>query len=332
MVSGCESSLIDCGPTYNRGTQAARATMTLKCPTSQVAGVVAIIVSYQPDLARLVDLLKAVSSQTGSVVVVDNGSTEDVAGSLAAQFGPDVDVVSLRTNLGIAAAHNVGIRWARGRGARYVLLMDQDSVPEPNMVQALKMAHENLVAAGNKVAAVGPRSKDRQTGYLSPHVRFAGFRFAPVTCEPGQSVVLTDVLISSGSFISIDVLDAVGEMDERLFIDQVDIEWVLRARAKGYQAWGHCEAAMSHSLGEQRRRVWLGRWREIPLHKPFRYYYMFRNSVLLQRRDYPCRDWRRVDTIRLLQMLVFVTMFHPQRFRALRSMLRGLWDGVVARE
>ncbi|MFM0017763.1 glycosyltransferase family 2 protein [Paraburkholderia azotifigens] len=306
--------------------------MNLKCPTSQVAGVAAIIVSYQPDLARLTDLLKAVSSQTDSVVVVDNGSIEDVAGSLASQFGSGVDVVSLGKNLGIAAAHNVGIRWARDRGAQYVLLMDQDSVPEPGMVCALKSAHDDLVAAGNKVAAVGPRPKDRQTGHLAPHVRFAGFRFAPVMCEPGRRVVLTDVLISSGSLISVDVLDAVGGMDERLFIDQVDIEWVLRARAKGYRVWGHCEAAMSHALGEQRRRVWLGRWREIPLHKPFRYYYMFRNSVLLQRRDYPCRDWRRVDTIRLLQMLVFVTLFHPQRFQALGSTLRGLRDGLLARD
>jgi rhamnosyltransferase len=303
--------------------------MNLK--TGQVTGIVAIIVSYQPDLARLVDLLKAVSSQTHRVVVVDNGSNEDVAGSLA-RAGSDVDVVSLGENLGIAAAHNLGIRWAREHGAKYVLLMDQDSVPETGMVAALKSAHEDLVAAGNKVAAVGPRSRDRQTGHLAPHVQFAGFRFGPVACEPGQAVVPTDVLISSGSLISIEVLDAVGGMDELLFIDQVDIEWVLRARAKGYQAWGHCEAAMSHSLGEQRRRVWLGRWREIPLHKPFRYYYMFRNSVLLQRRDYPCRAWRRVDTIRLLQILLFVTMFHPQRFQALWSMLRGLRDGVSMRK
>ena len=126
------------------------------------------------------------------------------------------------------------------------------------------------------------------------------------------------------------VLDAVGEMDEQLFIDQVDTEWVLRARANGYMTWGHCEAAMDHSLGEQRRRVWLGRWREIPLHKPFRYYYMFRNSVLLQRRNYPCWAWRRVDTIRLLQILVFVAMFHPDRFQALYRMLQGLHDGILS--
>lgn len=295
-----------------------------------VAGVAAIIVSYQPDLARLGVLLNAVAPQTDSVVVVDNGSAEDVAGFIAARGDTRLNVLSLGKNLGIAAAHNVGIRWARERGAKYVLLMDQDSVPDPGMVAALKLAYENLIAGSNKVAAIGPRFRDGQTGHLTPHVRFGRIRFEPVACEPGQPVVLTDFLISSGSLISIDVLDAVGGMDEPLFIDQVDTEWVLRARAKGYRVWGHCEASMNHSLGEERRRVWLGRWREIPLHKPFRYYYMFRNSVLLQRRDYPCWAWRRVDTIRLLQIFVFLIMFHPQRLQAVRSMLRGLWDGVRA--
>ena len=291
----------------------------------------AVVVTYQPNSARLGALLNAVVPQAERVVVVDNGSTQDVA-SVVATFGSSaVYVISLGKNLGIAAAHNAGIAWARTQGAKYVLLMDQDSEPDAGMVAALKAAHEDLVAAGNRVAAIGPRSRDRQTGRLAPHVRFGRMRFAPVACESGQRVVTTDLLISSGSLISLATLDAVGEMDEQLFIDQVDTEWVLRARANGYLAWGHCAAAMAHSLGEWRRRVWLGRWREIPLHKPFRYYFMIRNSVLLQRRDYPCWAWRRLDTIRLLQMAVFVMMFHPQRLLALGKMLQGLRDGIWMR-
>ncbi|WP_227747046.1 glycosyltransferase family 2 protein [Paraburkholderia franconis] len=298
---------------------------------SPVAEVMAVVVTYQPDSARLGALLNAVTPQAEYIVVVDNGSAQDVASVVAALGSATVHVISLGKNLGIAAAHNAGIAWARTQGAKYVLLMDQDSEPDPGMVAALKAAHEDLVAAGNRVAAIGPRSRDRRTGHLAPHVRFAGMRFAPVACEPGQRVVKTDLLISSGSLISLATLDAVGEMDEQLFIDQVDTEWVLRARAKGYWAWGHCAAAMAHSLGEWRRRVWLGRWREIPLHKPFRYYFMIRNSVLLQRRDYPCCAWRRLDTIRVLQMAVFVMMLHPQRLLALGKMLQGLRDGIRMR-
>jgi rhamnosyltransferase len=302
--------------------------MNLESPKLPVGGVTAVVVSYQPDPVRLAELLKAVLPQVERVVVVDNGSDRDVASLVAALDDSRLSALFLSENLGIAAAHNTGIRWARERGAEFVLLMDQDSVPDEGMVAALKAAHEDLVATGEKVAAVGPQCRDRENGCLSPHVRFGKVRVAPVICIDGQRVVRADFLISSGSLISMKVLDVVGEMDESLFIDQVDTEWILRARAKGYTVWGHCEAFMAHSLGEHRQRVWLGRWRDVPVHKPFRYYYMIRNSVLLQRRNYPCWAWRRVDTMRLLQMLVLVIMFHPHRLQVLRKMLDGLRDGI----
>ena len=216
--------------------------MTTNSVRPQAAGVIAIVVSYQPDWERLTELLEAVASQTESVVVVDNGSNQDVGSSIAALGDARLHIFPLGQNLGIGAAHNAGIRWARERGAKYVLLMDQDSMPDPGMVAKLQSAQEKLVAEGKKVAAVGPRFRDSDSGRLSQHVRFGKVSIARVNCLPGQQVVMTDFLISSGSLISADTLDAVGEMDEGLFIDQVDTEWVLRARAKGYMAWGHCEA------------------------------------------------------------------------------------------
>jgi rhamnosyltransferase len=302
--------------------------MNLESSPSKATGVVAIIVSYNPEPARLRMLVKAIVPQVDHTVVVDNASPGDVAAILVAMDEPRLNFLPLRNNLGIAAAHNAGICWAREQGAEFVLLMDQDSVPDAGMVASLSAAYQQLVAAGNKVAAVGPRFRDIESGRLAPHVRFGAIRFIPISCTPDQQVVVTDLLISSGSLISIKALDAIGEMDEVLFIDQVDTEWVLRARAKGYTVWGHCQAAMTHALGETRRRVWLGRWREIPLHKPFRYYYMFRNSLLLQRRGYPCWAWRRVDMIRLMQIMVLMTIFHPQRLSALRSMIKGAWHAI----
>ncbi|NPT42351.1 rhamnosyltransferase [Paraburkholderia sp. 1N] len=303
--------------------------MTFESVRPNNAGVVAIVVSYEPNLAHLAGVLAAIASQTDSVVVVDNGSRRDVRGLLTALNDSRLHFLPLHRNLGIAAAHNAGICWARNYGGELVLLMDQDSVPDPQMVVSLRSAHESLERSGNKVAAVGPRFRDSDSGRLSDHVKFGRLRIERVTCPQGQKYVQVDFLISSGSLIRIDTLDAIGGMDEALFIDQVDTEWVLRARAKGYLTWGHCEAIMTHSLGEIRRRVWLGRWREVPIHKPFRYYYIFRNSVLLQRRDYPCWAWKRVDLIRLLQLAVFIVLFHPQRLQALRGMLGGLWSGLT---
>lgn len=302
--------------------------MTFESEHSNDAGVVAIVVSYEPNLEHLSKVLTAIASQTDHVVIVDNGSRQGVGGLLSALNDPRLQFLPLGKNLGIAAAHNAGIRWAKDRGSKYILLMDQDSVPDPGMVASLRSAHELLESTGNRVAAIGPRFRDSDSGRLADHVIFGKWRVERVLCPQGQRVVKVDFLISSGSLIRIETLNAIGGMDEALFIDQVDTEWVLRARAKGYLTWGHCDAVMVHSLGESRRRIWLGRWREVPIHKPFRYYYIFRNSLLLQRRDYPCREWKRVDRIRLLQLASFILLFHPQRLEALWMMSRGLWSGL----
>jgi len=68
----------------------------------------------------------------------------------------------------------------------------------------------------------------------------------------------------------------VGLMDEDLFIDHVDSEWCFRAKAKGFQLFGVGGAAMTHALGERRKEIWFLRRRIVTLHKPFRYYYIFR--------------------------------------------------------
>ena len=99
--------------------------------------VVAVVVTFQPELAALLLQIKALRPQVARLVVVDNASTADLAAWCRAA-APQVDaVLRMEHNLGIGGAQNHGIAWARTQGASHVLLMDQDSVPEPGMVGQL---------------------------------------------------------------------------------------------------------------------------------------------------------------------------------------------------
>jgi rhamnosyltransferase len=135
-------------------------------------------------------------------------------------------------------------------------------------------------------------------------------------------------LIASGSLMRMSVLDAVGPMDEGLFIDLVDTEWFLRTRHMGKVAIGACEGLLSHSLGEETLVIKLGRTRTLPVHKPFRYYYRFRNSLVMYRRGYVQLDWVIPDVVRLVQMFLFFGIVHPARLKNLPMMLRGIFDGL----
>jgi len=125
-------------------------------PESQ--NVVSIVVTYQPDLDVLESLLSSLLAQVKSVVIVDNGSKTDGLTELTDNFSGRAELIRFHRNYGIAKAQNKGIDFARGRGAEFVLLMDQDSIPAPDMVIKLVDAANALPYA----ASLGPRYLDNR--------------------------------------------------------------------------------------------------------------------------------------------------------------------------
>jgi rhamnosyltransferase len=290
-----------------------------------VTRVFAVLVSYNPRLDQLARVVGRVRPQVAELLVVDNGSENAPAiAALLRQHGARLE--ALPANLGLGAAHNRGIARARDAGADAALLLDQDSVPEPDMVVELERALRGAAEQGLAVGAVGARYTGAHAGDVSEFVRFGRLKFRRMPCAADTPWVRADFLISSGTLVPMPVLEAVGGMDESLFIDHVDTEWFLRAADRGYVFVGACAARMSHGLGERTQRLWLGRWRQIPRHRPFRYYYIFRNSMLLYRRRYAPARWMVNDIVRLFLLVLFVGL-PALRDGSLGMMLKGLRDG-----
>ena len=298
--------------------------------------VLAIIVCYNPNLGALSSALAAVCAQTEEVLIVDNDSSNQAEiESLVARINSTenycVSIARKNQNHGLGAAHNAGIDYAQQAGFDYVLLLDQDSVPQESMVDNLLLASQ--VKEKNKLAAVGAVYLNNENGSESFFVRFGKLKFQRRYCSEADAdnCIEADFLISSGSLIALDALQIIGNMDEYLFIDHVDTEWFLRAKSKGFRAYGVCNAVMSHALGEQTHRIQLsrfGRQRNVPQHKPFRYYYIFRNSVLLYKRGYCSSLWKWNDIQRMGLMLLMFGLVKAPRWQNLKMMSKGLVDGL----
>jgi len=293
-------------------------------------GVCAVIVTYHPAPDELSRLLDAVLPQVADVVVVDNGSAVNVKVLLA---GRGVTVLSLGDNLGVAAGFNRGIAWAEERGSVQVLLLDQDSIPAADMVARLRDALTDLTAQGEQVAAVGPLARDPHLGRDVGFGRIGSVRFCFAKSEDGQQAVRADFLISSGSLVPMTALCQIGWMDESLFIDLVDTEWFLRARAAGLLAFGVPAALLNHSVGDRTAQVQIvgTKFGSLHHHGPLRHYYIFRNSMVLCRRPYVPWRWVLNNTLQLLGMFVYFSLVTPPRLQHLRMMLRGLMDGLLGR-
>lgn len=307
----------------------AEACAVLDAPAGRAADVCAVLVTWLPDPAVLVEVLAALVPQVGQVALVDNASLDP--GLRDRCTGEHrVAVLTLPGNHGLASALNAGIRHARDLpGISHVLLMDQDSVPEPGMVAALRAAWDRR-AGTERVAAVGPCFRDAREAADAPFVRIRFPFNRKLRCDGGAADIRCDFLISSGCLIPRAVLDEIGGMDDALFIDNVDLEWCFRAAAHGYTLYGVCAARLRHRLGDARHRI-LGLPRGIVVHPPRRLFYMMRNRVLLYRRAYTPRRWIAQDIPRLVAKLLLFALLVPPRGENLRCMLAGLRAGIAGR-
>ncbi|MBS4095578.1 MAG: glycosyltransferase family 2 protein [Sulfuricella sp.] len=291
----------------------------------------ATIVTFNPDIQTLVRLVEILINRAEKVILVDNGSAQETLQELSRfSDNPRVKLLLIGANLGVSAAHNLALNWAVSEGYTHAAMFDQDSLPDESMLDELMRVEGDLRAAGKHVAAIGPQYFDPRHLAPAPFIRLEGGLIRKICCSRESEIVPVDYLITSGTLIRLDVLKEVGMLDESLFIDYIDIEWCLRAKAKGFQSYGVCSAKMHHSLGDE-VVSWRNGKRLISVRTPLRNYYLFRNAVLLYKRSYIPWVWIFNDAYRLLLKLGFFTLITPPRLVNLKMMTLGLLHGMMGR-
>lgn len=243
-----------------------------------------IIVTFNPDRNNLLKLINLLKNQLGYICVVDNCSTNKVVDDLIFNSIENLEVFILSDNYGIAYAQNVGIEKVIQHNANYVLFFDQDSSVESNFVQDLYEDYKKVKDQGVNIAVIGPRFIDERYNFYYPGLKLNSmglidkFDVSNITfpCE-------VSVLISSGTFVSVDALKNIGSMREEFFIDFVDTEWCFRALSKGYNIYISQKAFMKHNIGDDVVRIFNF---NIPVHSAFRRYYRIRNLFFMWKISY----------------------------------------------
>ena len=195
-----------------------------------------IIVSYNArvDLERcLASLHAGPPAIAHETIVVDNQSTDGSRD--AARWWNDVRVIQNASNVGFAAANNVGIRASRGR---YLLLLNSDTVVPSCAIDRLVAVLE----AEPDVAVVGPRLVDANGRaelsfgrMITPLNEMRQKRLA----RSGAVEQLTrqrhypDWVSGACLLVRRDDAEAVGLLDERFFMYTEDVDFCAAIRARG---------------------------------------------------------------------------------------------------
>ncbi len=264
-----------------------------------------IIVFYNPT-AKQVNNANSIS-EFHSVFVADNSNIPlKKRGSFIYKH--------LGFNKGIAAAQNVGIKYARENGFKYVLLLDQDSRIDESFVSEIYRDFITLKESDCKVAFVGPIFVDEIS-----NLEYKNYS------DKNKPYTRASSLIASGCLISMESIEEVGGMDERLFIDLVDFEWCWRAESKGYTGYMTRNVKMIHSIGNGYHN-WHGF--VLGISAPFRYYYQYRNTLWLTRREYVPLKWKIKSILRRGLDMLLVPLFSHNGKESLKYMKKGIIDGL----
>ena len=296
--------------------------------------VAAIIVSYNPDMEVFRQLLSSIKKQCHAVVI-DNGSSAEHIRVLEDMLvdHENTDLLLFPENMGIARAQNIAIKRAVKNypSVSKVLLLDHDSIPSDNMVTCLETTFETVEEQGNSVAAIGPVLYDpRDDNFLKfqkMKLFFPG-KIDPEKITSQQPVVEVDGLNSSGTLISIKAFRSIGEFDSKLFIDHVETDWCFRAKEKGFKLFATTGTKLTHYMGDDICYYWLFGKKCMPYRSPSRHYYLARNSILLQKRNYIPAAWKASNILKLCFTYLYFGFFCEDRKQQRRCILQGIRDGM----
>lgn len=277
-----------------------------------------ILVVFNPSDSEAILAIENLKEQSDLVVVCNNSDNGYVI--------PELDRVkafNFNENLGIAKAQSIGMKWAFDNGAEFIFQMDQDSVLGADTVSKLVDRYRDMSDKGYKIGVIGPRHFDKVTNEVDEGRIVKGKNINGSECE------IIHATISSASLIPKEAFNAVGAMDDGLFIDAVDWEYCWRLKKNGFITLRCNDILLGHRVGNGIKHLFGPVNVRVP--NPIRHYYHTRNLFLLSRRSYVPLYWKISNYAKLVFKLTVYPFVFNDGWTRFKYICLGIRDGLIGR-
>jgi GT2 family glycosyltransferase len=257
-------------------------------------------------------------------IVVDNGSSQKEELRELSERDERVTLITLERNLGSAGGFSCGLEAVRKESAAYVLLLDDDIVPQNGFVEAYMknynmIADDKAVMCGNRADIPGNEEYLMRDPHSVPVIRGTFFeifswekvrrfiniaRYGKVaTLKEKHAWVPSEGFAYGGSFLPMEAVRTapLPDKDLVLYFDDIEYSWgVLRAGFRSYL----CATPLLHdidmSFGQESQTLGLCN----PAAAPFKAYYFLRNRVRVS-----VRNTTQSKTVLFLNILIWMAGF-----------------------
>ena len=294
----------------------------------------AIIVTFYPD-DRFFEMLRSIDDQVDNIWIVDNGSsgqTRIKLEKLGSDSNNSFNFILNDENLGLAAAQNQGIREAINEGSKWILLLDQDSIPAGNMIDKMMVAAESYQDK-NYLGMITPRHENDDgepsiPSYSTKH----GFRLHRYFMKVDEVDDTLAFGMASGSFIPSAVLQEVGLMRDDFWIDYIDYDFSFRLRKLGYRIIGVGAAGLKHRLGESFKKH-IGNFSfTYHVHPALRRYTIYRNRIRVIR-EYGLKfpNFLIFEALSISKDILKLAFIEGDKKKKFNAIIVGIIDGLMGR-
>lgn len=272
------------------------------------------------DTLACLDSLSSLKYSNFDVILVDNGSTDDSLPIFHSYSGPfPLTLLETGENLGFAEGNNFGIRKALERASDYILLLNNDTVVDANLIDefvAGAQSHPDGGIFGAKIYYHSEPNKIWAAGGFWNNDKKHFDQYGDGELDNGQhdEARKNEFTIGCAMFIRRSVFEKIGLLESEFFLNYEEIDFCTRAQNSGFKNIYIPGAKLWHKIsasfgGEE---------------APLKIYFTFRNRLLWAKRNLPI--FRRIS----IHLSVYSGAIH----RLLIPFLKGapgtpLYKGMV---
>ncbi len=192
----------------------------------------------------LPSVLANTQSNKATVIVADNGSTDDSLNLLRQHF-PQVDTLIFDTNHGYAGGYNLVVEECRQRGYKYVVLLNSDVAPAKDWIAPLinyMDSHPDTAACQPKILSYREPEKFEYAGACGGFIDRNGYPycrgriFDTLETDNNQYDTPINLFWASGAALMVRTADyiAAGGLDTNFFahMEEIDLCWRMQLLGK----------------------------------------------------------------------------------------------------